>query len=225
MADDAAREAIEQEMNFAKTIPGIFSSYTKSIMTSSCEGKLQFAKFVQAICEMPNLNIDQKIDIINSKQPMNFGVSVPVATVVDMAPVDVSQATLKMSMTVHNTQQQDVESEVKGGADVQATLGWGPFKASVKANASYSRHSSDKRSTDQTSTVDAELVIARQPVPEGLAKILDECNEVVQGAMEINKSLVSRQAAVAADQVQESDPTHPAELPGEGKDDGGAPNN
>ena len=191
----------ERERAFNASLPGIFSRYGKSLVIADAEGKMQYLQFVQAVFAQDNFTVEQKISILNSQNPLTIGLSIPAASVVDMSPFGMDEAKLKMSMTIHasdvSAQTLDSESEAEG----TGSIGWGPFKASVRVKASVSTHSERKRSSDYTATTDAELTMRRQNTPEALSKIMDMFSEVTQDAMKINQEIITSQGEAASNEV------------------------
>lgn len=201
----------QRERRFNKSLPGHFANYTKGLVTADAEGKMQYLAFVKAILAEENVTIEQKISILTLKQPLSIGLSLPVAGVVDMSPVGIEEATLKMSMTVHASDVAETSKDASGSGEGKATFGWGLVKGSVSMKVSTSTHSSRKRSSDYTSTTDAVLTIKRQPVPETLAKVLDTYSEVAKDAMAINQQIIARQVEAADEESEEVTDAIPAE--------------
>ena len=192
----------QRERNFNRSLPGIFANYTTGLVIADAEGKLKYLEFVQAIFETPNLTIDQRISIIKSETPLSIGLSVPAASVIDISPLGVESASLKMSMTVHASEVQEKSLDSQTDSEVEVTAGWGPVKVKAKIKASISTHSNHKRESDYTATTDAELKMTRQPVPETLAKIMDSFSEVAMEAMKINQQIITNEAAQASEEAE-----------------------
>ena len=192
----------ERERAFNDSLPGLFSNYAKSIGIADSESKMQYLEFVKAIFSEPNLTIDQKISIINSENPLSIGLSIPVASVIDISPFGMDEANLKMSMTVHASDVSTTKSEASAEGSASATFGWGLIKGSVKMKASASTASSRKRSSDYTATTDAELKMRRQPTPETLSKIMDTFGEVAGEAMKLNQQIIAAQVANAGNEME-----------------------
>lgn len=196
---------------FNRSIPGIFAQYTRGIVTADVEGKVAYLDFVKDIFATPNLTLEQKIDIID-QNALSLGVSVPAASLIDLASPGVERAELKMSMTVSAHQETAKDRAASGEVSGSVTGGWGPVKAQIGFKAQASTSSQHKRSSDYSSTTDATLIITRQPVPETLSRISDMMAEVTSKAMEINMLIVQQQSeAIMADldsqEILPADPT------------------
>lgn len=191
----------EQERAYNQSLPGIFGQYVKSIILSDVEGKLKFLEFVQQVFAMPNLTIEQKITLIDTNIPMQIGMSLPAASVLDVSPLGVEEARLKMSMTVRQSEMSvsGVDAKVEAGAEFSA--GIGPFKVGGHMSASVATKSENKRETDRSATTDAEIVLRRQPIPETLSKIMDMLGDVAKQTMDLNQQLIARQQAKITEEI------------------------
>ena len=191
----------DRERAFNASLPGIFSSYSRSLVVADVEGKMQYLDFLKAIFSEPNLTIEQKISLLNSENPLSIGISLPPISVIDPSPYGMDTVSLKMSMTVHANTSEESSTDADIEGEGEGSIGWGPFKVKVRVKASASKHSSKKRESDYTATTDAELTMKRQPMPETLAKIMDSLAAVTDTALAINQELVSKQAVLTGKEV------------------------
>ena len=191
-----------RERRFNESIPGIFANYARGVMMAEAEGKMAFLEFCKGVFAEPNLNIQQKMTIIDRKA-FTLGFSVPAASVIDMSPVGIQKATIKMSITTsdHQESASTKDKDVATDSQTEITAGWGPVKVKqhIGIKARVSNHSEKKRVTDQTATTDAEMVIERQPVPETLSKIFDMQSRIADRVMNLNEKIIDRQIADAAE--------------------------
>ena len=125
-------------------------------------------------------------------------------------PVVVSEANLHMSMSVSAQDSSEANKEYGGDLTAEGKVGWGPFSLSAKLSAHVSVSSTQKRSSDYSSTTDATLTMVQGPCPEGLAKIVDALVETVDTALRINAqlSMLTAQKAVA-ELLPSGNPTPP----------------
>lgn len=192
-----------REMRFNRSIPGIFANYTRGVVTADVQAKVEYLNFLNDIFATPNITLQQKIDIIGQKA-LDLGISIPAASVIDLSSPGVESAEISMSMTVSAHQENAGERAASGEVSGNVTGGWGPVKASVGFKAAASTKSSHKRSSDYSSTTDANLVIKRQPTPETLCKITDMMSEVTRKAMDINLIIIEQQTeAIMADLAEQ----------------------
>lgn len=194
MADDqfAGREA-----RFNNTLPGIVGNFMKAVSAADGEARMESVKITQAILELPDVTLSQKIDILNSPDPLVYARTIPSVTYAEPRPFLAEKADLSMSMTVSASVSSessiDSSSEASGSASV--SFGFGLFKgtASASMKANVSTHSANKRSSDYSATTDMKLSMIRHPLPEGLAKTLDAMNAHAKAIDEINLALIQRE--------------------------------
>ena len=152
----------------------------------------------------PNLSVEQKITLIKRKA-VTIGVSLPVASVIDMSPFGIKEARLKMSMTVNASQSsaQTKDSDVAVDSQTSVEAGWGPvkFKQHIGIKSRQSVHSEKKRSSDYSATTDAEMLMERQEVPETLQKVMDMFGNVADRTMELNMKIIERQLENVAEET------------------------
>ena len=191
----------QRERAFNQSLPGIFSNYAKGLVIADGEAKMQYLEFIKGVLAEPNITMEQKVSIINSKNPMTVGVSLPVASVVDISPFGIEKATIKCSMDVSASQVAESKTDIASEAEGSGTVGWGFIKAKVRVKASVAKHSSSKRSSDYRATTDAEMVMSRVQPPETLMRVMDMFAEVTEETMQINREIISRQAALAREEV------------------------
>ena len=106
----------------------------------------------------------------------------------------------------------NTHTEVSGkiGGIARAFGVGGSFK--IKADTTYKKDT--RRASDYSSTINAHIGMERIPPPEGIQKLLDMQNEVVQSAMQVNKTIIEKQADMLSDAAGESEV--PTTLPEEG---------
>ena len=204
-----------RERRFNESLPGIFASYARGVMMAEAEGKMAFLEFVKGVLAEPNLTISQKMTIIDRKA-FKIGVNMPVASVIDMSPVGIKRAVIKMSITTsdHQESASTKDKDVATDSQTDITAGWGPVKVKqhIGIKARLSNHSEKKRATDQTATTDAEMEIGRLPVPETLQKVLDMFSRVGDRVMGLNETIIGRQiedAGNALADVSEAEDVEP----------------
>ena len=177
----------------------------REIAQADGHSKMNYLEFVRGVMALPNVDVSQKIAIINSNNPMKVAVNLPVASLIDMNPVGIDTATLKMSMDVSAATVSEDSLDASSEGEGSATFGWGLLKGSVRMKASVAKHSSTKRSSDYRATCDTELTMKRQPVPETLQRVIDMFAEVTDEAMAINRQIIAKQVEAATTEA-EADP-------------------
>ena len=194
----------QRERRFNESLPGLFGMYAKSLVFADAEGKMAYLEFVKGVMAEPNLTVEQKITLIKRKA-VSIGVSLPVASVIDMSPFGIKEAELNMSMTVNASQSfaQTKDSDVAVDSQTEITAGWGPVKVKqhIGLKSRQSVHSEKKRSSDYTATTDARMLMERQEVPETLQKVMDMFGAVAEKTMDLNMKIIERQLENALEET------------------------
>ena len=92
---------------------------------------------------------------------------------------------MNVSASLENNFSLDSQVEASG----TAKIGFGLFSASASFKSSVGVHKDVRRKSDYSSTLEVDINMAQSPVPEGLMKVLDSMNKVVEAATEINVGL------------------------------------
>ena len=192
----------QRERRFNESLPGLFGQYAKALVFADAEGKMAYLEFVKGVMAEPNLTVSQKITLVKRKA-VEIGVSLPVASVIDMSPFGIHEATLQMSMTVNASQSfgETKDKDLAVDSQTEVSGGWGPvkFKQHIGIKSRQSVHSEKKRSSDYTATTDAKMTMTRQEVPETLQKVMDTFGSVADKVMELNLRIIERQLENAAE--------------------------
>ena len=205
-----------RENRFNNTLAGRVGGFMKAVSLADGDARMQSVGITQAILEMPNVTLAQKIDILNRKDPLVYAASLPAVLVAEARPLLAETVDLEMSMTVsaHTEAEKSVDSKTSGSAKV--SFGFGLFKGTAQMSSEVSTHSKNKRTSDYSSTTDMKLHMARHPLPEGLAKTLDSMASVTESANKINEAIIRQKLESIAQEPMEV-PTE-AEVDGEGDD-------
>lgn len=110
--------------------------------------------------------------------------NVPLLTIVPIPYIAINtidiafKAKINAESSSHNEASES--SETSAGGSLSASVGWGPFKASLNASASYSSKKDSKATQDSKYSVEYTLDIAvkagQDSMPAGLARVLDILN-------------------------------------------------
>lgn len=111
---------------------------------------------------------------------------VPVVVVADMRGLEVQTATIKTTMNVSASREDNLSVNSQTEASGSAKIGFGMFSASASFKSSVGVNRDVRRKSDYSSTLEVDINMAQSPVPEGLMKVLDSMNKVVEAATEIN---------------------------------------
>ena len=191
-------EYSNREKRFNDSLPGIVGSFIMSVSLSDAAARMANVGIVQQILNLPNVSVQEKIDILNRDKPLVFAADHPAAMYAETRPFLPESATLKMSMSVSAStfSEKSLDSSSEGSG--KATFGFGLFKGEIGMKANVSTHSSQKRESDYSATTDMELVMSRHPLPEGFAQTLQAMGEFAKAGNAINLALAQQEISRAA---------------------------
>ena len=141
------------------------------------------------ILGMDNLKTSASTTIIGNDTPLSVNYDVPVAVVADMRGLEVQTATIKTTMNVSASREDNLSVDSQNEATGSAKVSFGMFSASASFKSSVGVTRDVRRKSDYNSTLEVDINMAQSPVPEGLMKLLDSMNKVVEAATEINVGL------------------------------------
>ena len=166
------------------------------------------------ILEMSNITASAHTGILGTETLLSVQYDVPAAVVSDMRSLVVEEASIETTMNVSGSTEDSlaVTSETTVGGE--ASLGWGVFKATANFSATVDVDKNSRRKSDYSSSLHVTVRMAQSEAPEGVMRIIDNMNEVVKTATEINTAIMIRSqpalAQGAAAQPANTD-TQPAE--------------
>ena len=213
----------QRERRIPDQLGALISAFAISVNEAHQQNQMGFADYVQRTTALKNLEWAISVGIISQAQALTMISSIPIASIVSMDQFGFKEATLDAEFRVSASTEENTsvgvntstEASIKIGG-IAAMFGAGG-SVKIKADTTYKKDT--RRASDYSSTVKAHIAMERIPPPEGLQKLLDMQNEVVQSAMTINKSIIERQADQLSNAVEESEV--PEALPGDDGDGGG----
>ncbi len=110
-----------------------------------------------------------------------FTIKVPLLSVIPINSLGVQSAEINFEMEVKSSSDEknsdSSKTKLDGSATVNASIGWGPFKVSVKGSASYSSEDAKSRDTHYQKSNNAKYTVnvkaGQLPLPTGITTILD----------------------------------------------------
>ena len=109
--------------------------------------------------------------------------------------------TASWHLNIHSTATDDSDIEAHESGSGEASIGWGPFKATVKIEASASESEVKKRTTDDTATLEATMEMSQIPVSEGQSMIMSSLRQIVRRGVEVVDKLAQKEAQQLARQA------------------------
>jgi len=107
--------------------------------------------------------------------PHEVSVSAPMLAIVPVPALLVEELEVEFNMEVKSSATEHKEVAAEGGFD--ASIGWGPFQASV--HGSVSSKDEQTRTSDNSAKYHVKVVAKQQAVPEGLSRILDMLSDTI----------------------------------------------
>lgn len=206
-----------RERDYNDNLGQVVGRFCTAIVEADSEAKDAHTKRVLSLLKLPNAEFVADTSVIGSKKPLQTRVSVPVMSVTDVKPIEISNATLTLDMSVSATTSDTTNIASKSSMEASGKVGYGPFSLGVKISADVSVAKESKRESDYRSTTHAEVTMNQGKTPEGLMLILDSLNKTTSKALEINQAIIqAKYGDAASDAAATDDAPSPVE-----KDSGG----
>ena len=187
-----------RENRFNDSLAGRVGGFLKSIGLADGETRMQDVGIIQEIAKLPNVEFEQKIQMITQEKPLIYKSSIPALAAVESRPLLAETVDLEMSMNVsastteESSKDKSVETDTQADVKFSARIGFFRIGGTVHqgVKASNSNHSSRKRKSDYSATTDMKLHMTRHPIAEGLAKAIDTQNAILQAVAEADLAIV-----------------------------------
>jgi len=111
--------------------------------------------------------------------PTNVDISVPLLAIIPMPSLKVDKVDIAFTMSVSSSTEDTSGTDSEAGFEGSASVGWGPFKATVSVHGKTSSHSSNTRKSDNSAKYDVTVSASDSGMPEGLARVLDMMNDAI----------------------------------------------
>ena len=199
----------EREKRIPDQLGALISAFANNINVAHQDNQVSYADYVERITSLQNLTWAVEVGIITQEQALTMMASIPVASIVSMDQFGFKEATLDAEFRVSASTEENTSWGVNTHTEVSGKIGGiarafgvgGSFK--IKADTTYKKDT--RRASDYSSTINAHIGMERIPPPEGIQKLLDMQNEVVQSAMQVNKTIIEKQADMLSDAAGESE--------------------
>ena len=106
--------------------------------------------------------------------------NVPILAIVKVPCLSISKVDITFDMEVKSSFSEKSGSSASASLEASASVGFGPFSASVKISGSVSTHKENTRTSDNSAKYHVAVLAEDSGIPEGLAKVLD----ILQAATE-----------------------------------------
>ena len=162
------------------------------------------------ILTMDNITASANTSVIGHPEPLSVKYDVPAAIVSDMRALVVKEATIETTMNINASTEDStaINSETTAGGN--GSVGFGLFKATASFSATVGVDKTMRRASDYSSSLNIVIKMSQSEAPEGMMRIIDNMNEVVKTATEINTAvMINGQQPVAEATASIAPPNNP----------------
>ena len=185
-----------REKRYLQGLPAVLNGYVTALCEADAAQKDAQTQRILQLVKSGNVDFRAASTLIGEKEKLETELAVPLLSVTNNQALEVDNSTFKLNMTVSAHQESASSFHADAGGEGKASIGFGPFKASVSVSAHMSTDRSNKRSSDYSSTMDCEITMKQSPPPEGLQIILDALAQNTRAAIAVNQSIMQAKAQV-----------------------------
>ncbi|WP_423595187.1 DUF2589 domain-containing protein [Roseateles sp. MS654] len=164
-----------------------------SPLTAACDAQIRLAKatadFIQTVgfdvdasgnpgpTRQVNFNFKRPTANTNSADGTFYEeqveLSVPLLAIVKVPNLSITKVDIIFDMEVKSSFASKEQNSSQAAASGTASIGFGPFKASVTVSGSVSSHKENTRTSDNSAKYHVEVHAVDDGMPEGLARVMD----------------------------------------------------
>ncbi|WP_431266242.1 DUF2589 domain-containing protein [Roseateles chitinivorans] len=164
-----------------------------SPLTAACDAQIRLAKatadFIQTVGfdldasgnpgATRQVNFNFKRPTANTNTPdgkfyeEQVELSVPLLAIVKVPNLSITKVDIVFDMEVKSSFASKEATSAQGSMTANASVGFGPFKASVTVSGSVSSHKENTRTSDNSAKYHVEVHAVDDGMPEGLARVMD----------------------------------------------------
>ena len=205
---DAATEFFGQDNAFNASMGAVVGSAAVELVKADIMAKQANVGLIESLMVLPDGKTPRpNVEVVDrfafaddGDKEAEFKISEPLFVLTDLTSFLPQTAEIKISMNVDSHAEDQSSYTAQESASGEGSIGWGPFKASVKISATAAEKGSSTRSSDQRSKSSCELTMGRSPTPEGVQRLLDLQNDLG----DIAKQMVKQTARNAAQKAAEA---------------------
>lgn len=164
-----------------------------SPLTAACDAQIRLAKATADFIQTVGFDVDANGNPGATRQ-VNFNfkrptantnnadgtfyeeqveLSVPLLAIVKVPNLSITKVDIVFDMEVKSSFASKEQSSQQGSLTANASVGFGPFKASVTVSGSVSSHKENTRTSDNSAKYHVEVHAVDDGMPEGLARVMD----------------------------------------------------
>lgn len=173
-------ELVGSVMN-ALPLDRMISGPLQAMIQAQISASKSYADFLMGVCIQDGKAVAIQFDYdetITDDQGVYKGtiakkMQIPLLAAITHPNISIEEGNIEFELTI--SQQAESSTETAAGAEFQASMGWGPFKVSVKGQVSHK--SSQTRKTDTRARYAFNTRVVRQDPPEALMRVIDFLTE------------------------------------------------
>ena len=142
------------------------------------------------IIAMDNITAAAHTTVIGQDNDLSVTYDVPAAIVSDMRALVVEEATIETTMNINASTEEATAITSETTAGGEGSFGFGLFKATASFSATVGVDKNKRRASDYSSALQISIKMSQSDAPEGMMRIIDNMNEVVRTATEINTAIM-----------------------------------
>ena len=178
---DAATEFFGQANEFDQSLGAMVGSAVVELVKSDVSGRQANAGVIEALLVGPDGKARANVEVVDSfsfgdgkgGQGASFKVSEPIFLLTELSSFLPQTAQIDFSMNLSASANDAKSYAAQEAGSGEGSIGWGPFKVSVKISASAAEKGSSTRKSDYRSKGSCTVTMGRVPPPEGVARLND----------------------------------------------------
>ncbi|NBA98507.1 DUF2589 domain-containing protein [Pseudomonas sp. R5(2019)] len=192
----------------------MISGPLQAMITAQISASKAYADFLMGVCIQDGKAVAIQFDYdetITDEQGVYKGtiakkMQIPLLAAITHPNISIEEGNIEFELTI--SQQAESMSETAGEASFQSSLGWGPFRLSVKGQVSHK--SSQTRKTDTRARYAFNTRVVRQEPPEALLRVIEFLTDaatkptVMPNAIAANTDALPTSALPMPDQLEQS---------------------
>ncbi len=155
----------------------MISGPLQAMIQAQVQASKSYADFLLGVCIQDGKAVSVQFDydetMVDDKGVYQGTVSkkmrIPLLAAITHPNISIEEGTIDFELNISQMAEDTSATSAEAGFD--ASLGWGPFKVSVKGSVSHS--SSQTRKTDTRARYAISTKVMRQPPPEALMRVID----------------------------------------------------
>lgn len=192
----------------ALPIDKMISGPLNAMITAQVAASKSYADFLQAVCikdgKALQLSFDYDETVVdqegNYQGMLQRSMRIPLMAAIEHPNLSIEEGTVDFELEVSSAEA--TSSSTEAGAELEASVGWGPFSAKLTGRVSHK--SEQTRSSDTRAKYSFHTSIRRQPPPEALMRVIDFLTDAATKPITLpgNSELKSKDALPADSKVK-----------------------